>query len=119
MSTPRNDPPSDAPWRRDQYLKGKFAKSSPDDIQALVHDGDPRRTRRAPELCWVRIQRAVSDTVYLGEILNQPLLIQSVTLGDEIMLVSAPGFAHPLYVTADYMRERFQWAITPSNRCGA
>jgi hypothetical protein len=128
---PQPDP--DAPWRKDPLLADKFHPQQPDDIQAFVHDGDPRRTRRGPELCWVRIARvdraptrrlAVSDLepsrhVYIAELLNQPHTLQSVKRGDRLKVISVHGLPHPLHVTDDYLRERENWMITPCNKCGA
>lgn len=121
-----------APWRTDPLLAGKFHPQFPDDIQVLVHDGDPRRTRRGPELCWVRMQRVdraptrqvtaaidKSNTVYIGELLNNPHTLQSVKRGDRIKLLSVAGLTHPLHVTDDYLRERLEWQITPCDKCGA
>ncbi len=125
-------PTATAPWRDDPYLRGKFHPQFPDDLQVLVHDGDPRRMRRGPELCWVRVQRldraptrqvtaAVekSNTVYVGELLSSPHTLQSVNKGDRIKLLSVAGMAHPLHVNDDYLRERLEWQITPCDRCGA
>ncbi len=125
-------PLADAPWRHDPNLTGKFHKDFPDDIQALVHDGDPRRMRRGPELCWVRIQRVdraatrpvtaaveKSHFVYVGELLNQPHTLTSVQRGDRLKLLSVPGMPQPLHVTDEYLADRLLWQITPCDRCGA
>ncbi len=125
-------PLADAPWRHDPNIKGKFNPQFPDDIQALVHDGDPRRLRRGPELCWVRIQRVdraatrpvtaaveKSHFVYIGELLNQPHTLTSIKRGDKLKLLSVPGMPHPLHVTDEYLVERLQWQITPCDKCGA
>ena len=122
----------DAPWRHDPNIKGKFNPQFPDDIQALVHDGDPRRMRRGPELCWVRILRVdraatrpvtaaveKSHFVYVGELLNAPHTLTSVNRGDKLRLLSVPGMPHPLHVTDEYLVERLQWQITPCDKCGA
>lgn len=128
---PQPDPES--PWHRDPLLAGKFHAQYPDDIQALVHDGDPRRTRRGPELCWVRIKRVdraptrqvtnadyePSRHVYVAELLNQPHTLASVKRGDRIKVISVHGLPHPLHVTDDYLHEREDWKITPCDRCGA
>ena len=125
-------PTATAPWRSDPYLEGKFHAQFPDDIQVLVHDGDPRRMRRGPELCWVRVQRLdraptrqvtaaieKSNTVYVGEQMNSPHTLQSVKKGDRIKLLSVAGMPHPLHVNDDYLRERLEWQITPCDKCGA
>ncbi len=128
---PQPDP--DAPWHRDPLLDGKFHAQYPDDIQTLVHDGDPRRTRRGPELCWVRIKRVdraptrqvtnvdyePSRHVYIGELLNQPHTLTSVKRGDRLKLISVHGLPHPLHVTDEYLLEREDWKISPCDRCGA
>jgi hypothetical protein len=131
-------PDADAPWRNDPLLAGQFHPQFPDDTQALVHDGDPRRMRRGPELCWVRFQRVAraptrrlltleragteiepSRHVYVGELLNQPHTLKSVKRGDRIKVISVHGLPHPLHVTDDYLTEREGWAISPCDRCGA
>jgi len=126
-------PQPESPWHRDPLLAGKFHAQYPDDIQTLVHDGDPRRTRRGPELCWVRILRIdraptrrldasgiePSRHVYVGELMNQPHTLTSVKRGDRVKLISVHGLPHPLHVTDDYLREREDWTITPCDRCGA
>ena len=127
-------PAADAPWRNDPYLRGKFHAQFPDDIQVMVHDGDPRRMRRGPELCWVRVQRIDraatrpvtaghgierSHFVYIGELLNTPHTLQSVKKGDRIKLLSVAGMPNALHVTDDYLRERLEWQITPCDKCGA
>lgn len=33
-------PPTDAPWRRNPALRGRWHKQFPDDLQVLVHDGE-------------------------------------------------------------------------------
>jgi len=125
-------PDPESPWHLDPLLSGKFQSQHPDDIQTLVHDGDPRRTRRGPELCWVRILRVdraptrrvtadyePSRHVFIGELLSTPHTLQSVKRGDRIKLISVHGLPHPLHVTDDYLRERQEWQITPCDRCGA
>ena len=130
-------PAPQSPWHRDPLLTGKFHNQYPDDIQALVHDGDPRRTRRGPELCWVRILRVEraptrqvaatfespalepSRHVYIAELLNQPHTLSSVHRGDKIKVISVHGLPHPLHVTEEYLREREIWTITPCDKCGA
>jgi hypothetical protein len=125
-------PALDAPWRHDPHIMDRFNPQFPDDIQALVHDGDPRRMRRGPELCWVRILRidraatrpvtdaiAKSHFVYVGELLNAPHTLQSVKRGDKLKLLSVAGMPHPLHVTDDYLTERLHWTITACDKCGA
>jgi len=132
-------PDAEAPWRGDPLLAGKFHPQFPDDTQALVHDGDPRRTRISAEQCWVRLHRVEpaptralfvieqlgsplalpSPYVYVGELLNQPHALQSVKRGEPLKLISVHGMPNLLQVTDAYLRERANWAISPCNKCGA
>ncbi|CAN5304726.1 hypothetical protein BH11MYX1_BH11MYX1_10060 [soil metagenome] len=133
---PQPDPK--APWHKDPLLADKFHPQYPDDVQTLVHDGDPRRMRRGPELCWVRIKKVdlglaggraptrpvtanyePSRHVYVGELLNSPHTLSSVKKGERIKLIAVHGLPHPLHVTDDYLREREDWVIAPCDRCGA
>jgi hypothetical protein len=125
-------------------LKGRFHKHFPDDLQVLVHDGEPRRTGRQPELCWVRIVEAengpprrfifmpkgtlsesefarkyrTNETVYVGKLLNAPHALQSVRRGDTVRFLVAGGLNQPLQVTLEYLEERESWWIAPCNKCG-
>lgn len=124
-------PDPESAWHRDPLLAGKFHANHPDDLQAFVHDGDPRRMRRGPELCWVRLQRIdraptrrvtadiePSRHVYLAELLNQPHTLQSVKRGDRIKVISVHGLPYPLHVTDEYLAECEHWRITPCDKCG-
>jgi len=133
---------SEAPWRHDPTLAGQLHPQHPDDLQVIVHDGEPRRTRRAPEACWVTVQRVhgvlrspvmlanakpplraaavtwVERTVYAGKLLNAPHQLTSVRQNDTLLLVYTPGLPHPLHVTDAYLAERSQWAFAPCDKCG-
>ena len=125
-------PDAESPWHNDPLLAGRFHPQFPNDIQALVHDGDPRRTRRGPELCWIRILRVdraptrrlantdvePSRHIYVAELLNQPHTLESVKRGERIKVISVHGLPHPLHVHDDYLREREDWTITPCSKCG-
>ncbi len=124
-------PDPESAWHRDPLLAGQFHANHPDDIQTLVHDGDPRRTRRGPELCWVRMLRVdraptrrvtadfePSRHVYIAELLNQPHTLQSVKRGDRLKVISVHGLPNPLHVTDEYLGEREHWKITPCDKCG-
>ncbi len=125
-------PDLQSPWHKDPLLRDTFHAQYPDDVQTFVHDGDPRRMGRGPELCWVRIKKVErgptrqvradyepSRQVFVGELLNTPHTLSSVKKGDWIKLISVHGLAHPLHVTDEYLRERAEWSITPCDRCGA
>jgi hypothetical protein len=131
------------PWRNDPDLQGKLHPQHPDDVQVIVHDGEPRRTQKSPEACWVRItgtdgvlrspiaQRGATSaptpasvqwierTIYTGQFLNQPHALSSVREGASIRFVHAPGIPNPLMITPGYESERPRWAVTPCDRCGA
>ncbi|HEX8115225.1 MAG TPA: hypothetical protein VF516_46175 [Kofleriaceae bacterium] len=140
---PQPDP--EAAWRKDPDLKGRFHDSYPDDLQVLVHDGEPRRTSRQPELCWVRIVEAkegpprrfifmpqatslsesefarkyrTNKIVYVGKLLNAPHALQSVRQGDTVRFFTGGGLEQPLQVTLEYLEERENWRIVPCNKCG-
>ena len=131
------------PWRNDPDLVGKLHPQHPDDVQVIVHDGEPRRTQKSPEACWVRItgtsgvlrspiaQRGATSaptpasvqwlerTIYTGQLLNQPHALTSVREGAAVRFVHAPGIPNPLMITPGYESERPRWAVTPCDRCGA
>jgi len=129
-------PPAHGPWRTDPALRGRFHRSFIDDVQVLVHDGEPRRSGRKTELCWVRVvaaedgpPRPVADgdgaalpdhrgPVYVGELLNRPHQLSSVTAGDAIRFLADAGGRHPLLVTAAYLEERPGWRLAPCGGCG-
>lgn len=139
---PQPDP--QAPWRRDPHLAGRFNERFPDDLLVLVHDGEPRRTGRRPEGCWVRLRAAepaparrllhLPDAgpseevlaakhagpglVYIGTLLNQPAALTSLEAGDEVLFLSGTGGELPVLVTRQYLAERPSWRIAPCNRCG-
>lgn len=131
------------PWRDDPDFAKRFHPDHPDDLQVLVHDGEPRRTKRGPEACWVTVTGVhgtlkspvaskdaklplpadaiqwIERKVYRGSLLNQPKQLASVKQGDDVLFIHAPGIPHALLVVAGYLRERPQWAIAPCDRCGA
>lgn len=131
------------PWHQDPALVGRFHPQAPNDLQVVVHDGEPRRTQRGPEACWVRVDRVYGTlpsplappdgtppilpaqvnwqqrTIYGGTLLNQPTHLQTLKLDDPLGFVFTPGLPHPLYVSPAYAQERGEWAITPCNKCGA
>ena len=130
------------PWRADPDLRTRFPTEHPDDLQVLVHDGEPRRTQRVPEGCWVRVDSIVGSlrspcsrdgatapptsgsvdwserVVYSGTLLNQPKQLARA-VGDRVSFVHAPGMPLPVVVTDEYRRERPSWAVLPCNKCGA
>ena len=126
-------------------MKGRFHDSFPDDLQVLVHDGEPRRTSHQPELCWVRMVEAeegplrrfifsaemttlserefstkyqTNGTVYVGKLLSAPHALQSVRQGDTVRFLAGGGLEHPLLVTLQYLEEREDWWIGPCPKCG-
>lgn len=133
-----------APWRADPVLRPLLHASFPDDVQVLTHDGEPRRTKRDLEECWVRISGAVTgpartamytpesglseaefarryqarDVVYLGKLLNAPHHLESVRQGDTIAFLCGGGVPNPLMVTEQYLAERSAWTIAPCGKCG-
>jgi hypothetical protein len=138
-------PPGAGPaWRVDPLLAGRFHQDHPDDLQVLLHDGEPRRTQRTPEACWVHVEAVdgllryptmakdgpppplapeaaqwIDRPVYRGKLLNQPHALTESRQGDDVLFVHAPGIPHPLQVRPAYLAERPLWAFAPCDRCGA
>jgi hypothetical protein len=134
---------SGEPWRADPDLAGRFHAQSPDDLQVLLHDGEPRRTQRTPEACWVKVRaidgvlrvpnlapggslppapegvRWIERRVYRGTLLNQPHALTQTRKDGDVLFVHAPGIPHPVQVRPDYLQERSRWAFVPCDRCGA
>lgn len=113
-------PAADGPWRGDRALRGRFHPQFPDDLQVLIHDGDPRRTGARPELAWVRVHEAVAGRsgTYRGELRSAPRALATVRKGDSLGFLASPGGRYPLLVTAPYLAERAAWRITPCDGCG-
>lgn len=125
-----------APWRNDPALVGQFHPSFINDVQIIVHDGEPRRTGKKPELCWVRVggveqgprrrflhsaaasTHAFDGTVYLATLLNQPHLLTSVKQGDALCFYADVSANSPLLVSTAYLAERAAWRVQPCDRCG-
>lgn len=141
---PQIDP--DEPWRSEPTVRRHTHPSWLDDVQVVVHDGEPRRTGRQPEACWVRVtkvellparpvmldpklpkakradleQRYSWDGyLFTGTLKNQPHKLTSVRDGDELRFMIADGYGLLLMVTEQYLDERKRWAIGPCTRCSA
>ena len=130
------------PWRTDPALQGRFHADFADDLQVMVHDGEPRRTQRPPEACFVRVtgvagvlriphappnaQPPVPASVlqwtelpiYRGTVLNAPHNLTTVRQSQSIEFVAAAGLPYPVQITPQYAQERSQWCITPCSGCG-
>lgn len=123
-------PPADAPWRHDPALVGQLHPRFPDDLQVLVHDGEPRRVGTRPEACWVRLDGAedgaprpvtgqpAATRLYTAYLLSTPHQLTTIKAGDRLRLIAAPGGRLPLQVTDAYLAERPAWVFTPCDRCG-
>ena len=105
-------------WRKHPLLKGKFHPDYPDDLQVLVHDGQPRITGKVPELMWVTVTR-VEGNVFYGRVINSPHALETVKLNDTICFIVPKGEGYPpLHVTEQYLQERRDWVIHPCDECG-
>lgn len=128
-------PARDGAWRRDPALVGKFHKQFPDDLAVLVHDGEPKRTGRRVEICWVRVdavedgpprpsQTATGATIargprlYAGVLLSAPKQLATYGAGARVRFVPDPGGRHPLAVTPAYLDERAAWTVRACTGCG-
>ncbi len=137
-------PAADRPWRTDPLLRARFHESHPDDLEAIVHDGEPRRTGIPPEKCWVKIvgaepgptralifspeATALSNAeftrlhqnnglVYLARLLNTPFKLKTVKEGDTLRILAGAWKLPPLHVTPAYLAERAAWHIQPCDKC--
>lgn len=133
------------PWRTDPALAGQFHPSFINDLQILVHDGEPRRTGTKPELCWVRVggaehgpsrrftynaeatklsraefaaMHAFDGTVYLATLLNQPHQLTTVKQGNPLCFYADASAKNPFMVSTAYLAERASWRVQPCNGCG-
>lgn len=98
-------------------MVGRFHPSAPDDLQAIVHDGGPRMSDRAPELVWVTVTKALGENLFRGRVLNRPHQLKNVGEGTMIHFI-APQGEHLLMVTEKYLAERPDWNITACTNCG-
>jgi hypothetical protein len=123
-------PRANARWRADPELRPHLNETFPDDVSVVVHDGETRRTGKAPELCWVHIVEAIQgplrdelssepSVVYVGTLLNAPHELSTVRKGDTVHFLAGHGLKAPLLVTERYLLERGDWSITPCSKCGA
>ncbi len=134
---------SEGSWRIDPDLRDKFHADHPNDVQVMVHDGEPRRSKKPPEACWVQVDRVMGTlkvpngppdakppipqrairwaerTVYGGKLLNQPKNLTSVRAGEIVAFVCCTGMPHPLMVSPAYRSEREKWTFVPCTKCGA
>jgi hypothetical protein len=130
-------------WRADPDLAARFHPEYPDDLQVMVHDGEPRRTQKGPEACWARITGVHARVwfpnttreaqppftpsnvgwnerpVYWATLLNQPHHLTTIRQGQPLLILAVTGIPHPLQVTEAYLTERVRWAVVPCDRCGA
>ncbi len=104
-------------WRTHPQLIDRFHPDFPDDLEVVIHDGGPRITDRRPELAWVRMTGDDGD-VFLGQLLNRPHQLVTVSEGVKIQFVAPEGIKHPLMVTSKYLSELADWFIDPCNKCG-
>lgn len=138
-------PSADALWRQDPDLRRHLHQQFPDDIQVLVHDGEPRRSGVRGEGCWVRIRgfegylrrcvllnsEATSLSpeefdaryghpigIYSGALLSEPFELKTVRKGDLLYFIPCPDLGLPLLVTRQYIEECAEWDVQPCNKCG-
>jgi hypothetical protein len=116
-------------WNNHPSLQGRFHEEFPDDLQVIVHDGQPTVTNRGAELVWVQVTGCGEDvaifggtkhlSVFRGTVLNRPHQLQTVSEGSEIQFVVPTGGEHPVQVTAQYLQERPGWRLlAPCKKCG-
>ncbi len=104
-------------WRNHSKLKDLFHPESPDNLQVLLHDGDPALTGRKPELLWVRVMD-VEGSLFRAQVLDRPRQLMRVREGSLVRFMVPQGGRHPLQVRPGYWKERDQWVIEPCLGCG-
>ena len=65
---------------------------------------------------WVRVS-GCQGKIFLGTVLNQPVQLETVTLGSIVKFLVPEGGRHPLMVTDKYLSERDNWVIHPCDKC--
>src|SRR5262245_36721477 len=103
-------------WRSHADLQGRFHPDDPDDLQVVIHQGGPRTSSRKAELAWVRVEALVDD-VFEGVLLNAPVQLDRLIVGQRIRFVVAGG-EYPVMVTEQYLAERADWQVTACDQCG-
>lgn len=104
-------------WRNHPKLREKLHPEHPDDVQVIAHDGGPRTTKHKPELVWVTVTGMEGD-VFLGNILNKPDQLSSVSQNSQIRFLVPTSGEYPILITSKYLRERPDWIVQPCNQCG-
>jgi hypothetical protein len=131
-----------AVWRSDPDLATRFHPRFPDHLQVVLHDGEPRRSSRSPEACWVEVTALhgrvrfpgvagdigasretervhwVERPVYRATLLHATKAL-TICEGQSLLFVVVPGVPYPLQIDESYLAERVRWAFRPCDRCGA
>jgi hypothetical protein len=104
-------------WRVHPKLKGRFLTKHPDEVLVIAHEGGPCLTNRRPEVLQVEVTGCEGD-VFTGQVLHQPMQLQTLQLGQEIRFIVPAGARYPVLVTEKYLEERDHWTIQPCQKCG-
>ena len=104
-------------WRDDEQLRGRLHAEYPDDLQVIVHDGNPRRSGHAPEAVWAPIVDSAGDH-YVAVCLNRPQAVTAVGEGDTFRFRVSSTADLPFLVTNQYLADRAEWVVVPCGQCG-
>lgn len=98
-------------------LKGRFPAKYPHELLVIVHEGGPRLTARRPEVVLVEVT-GCDEEVFTGRVLQQPMQLHTLRLGQQIRFVVPAAPTYPVLVTEKYLQERRLWTIQPCRKCG-
>ena len=104
-------------WRDDEQLRGRLHPEYPDDLQVVIHDGNPRRSGHAPEAVWARIVRSEAEC-YVAVCLNHPQAVTAVDEGETFRFRVSDTAEFPFLVTEQYLADRAEWIVMPCGECG-
>lgn len=104
-------------WHSHPKLKGRFLADHPNELLVIVHEGGPRVTSRRPEVVAVEVT-GCEEEIFTGRILQQPIQLHSLRLGQRIQFIVPSAARFPVLVTEKYLQERSLWKIQPCKKCG-
>ena len=105
-------------WRSHPKLASRLQPERGDDLEVIIHDGDPPLCGRPGEVAWVRIV-GVDGDVFRAMVLTQPTQLKSVTKHEEILFIVPSGGKYPIQVRPAYLAERATWRLLlPCGECG-
>jgi hypothetical protein len=97
-------------WRNHPKLAGRLQAERGDDVEVIIHDGQPSICGRPGEIAWVRIV-GVDGEVFRATVLNQPAQLESVAKDEEILFIVPSRGRYPIKARPSYLAERPTWRL--------